>query len=1040
MLADTKNLVRIIVPKALLQQTAQLLSTSVGSLLGRQVRHIPFSRRTSTKEDNIKLYHSLHRDIQKHSGIMLCVPEHNLSFMLSGQQRLLDQRVPEANVMLRTQGWLNATSRDIMDESDHILATRTQLIYPSGSLYSVDGHPTRWLVIEAVLALVDMHLWSLEKTFSQTNLPSENFSPGGKMRPASIDRINKLCPDQVHIRQTVYLLRGLLCQRILISTLRKRWNVEYGLHPERDPIAVPYLAKGVPSEQSEYGHCDVAILLTCLSFYHGGLSQSQTREAIEQVLKSDDPASLYEKWIDERLPEYLRDWQSLNVDDPQQLFQIWSCVRYRVPVIDYYLNTFVFPRHAKQFKVKIQSNGWDLPLTASRSGVGESVRFKGTTGFSGTNDNKNLLPLNIKQEDLEPLSHTNAEVLTYLLQQRSRKYFKIADWKGNRLSEVDFLCMLSRHGYRILIDAGASILEMDNYTLATTWLRVDTVASVALYFEGDKPMIVSKQGAKTPLLATPYADNLDDVLVYLDEVHTRGTDLKFAPNARAALTLGIGQSKDTTVQAAMRLRQLGTTQLVTFYATPEVDRSIRDICKKKDHELIQSPDVLQWLIANTCNGIEALQPLYYAQGTDYCHRKQAELDYPHFVDDDDERNDYVASIKQNERQTLQQLYGPQKKAKSTAVTAQGDQVWHHIARFRVAGGRAGEGDRDFIGTWTSTPELVVYLEARIGLCQCSVLCLETELGRKYRVHRDHAGFPLFLSGEFEKTVKVVIESYSDQFLRPVQWVLYSPSPDSAVVVTPEEAEDLILMLRGGELPTYLLTYTAPVTRRMVGFNSLKFFSIPVLPEGWTAPPDLVVELGLFAGRLYFDWDEYPSVCSVLGIDESMVTKDELDLTTEHNTTTSPAESSTEASSVQALDGTAESRISGIDLPRANSNHETNGFTSKPFTFTREWLSVRRRGQDIAHSPMGFIASGKPLHADLPFFQRAREGAGVTSALFAPVSAAARPVDHLGAPVPSHDRQEPHDEEMDVGNYDAEAELRDDEEHEEIEYEEADKKH
>ncbi|KAK8110281.1 uncharacterized protein PG998_006738 [Apiospora kogelbergensis] len=165
MLADTKNLVRVIVPKALLQQTAQLLSTSVGGLLGRQVRHIPFSRRTSTKEDVIKLYRSLHREIQRQSGIMLCVPEHNLSFMLSGQQRLLDQRVPEANLMLRTQEWLNSTSRDIMDESDHILAVRTQLIYPSGSLCSVDGHPTRWLVIEAVLALVDMHLYNLAKTF-----------------------------------------------------------------------------------------------------------------------------------------------------------------------------------------------------------------------------------------------------------------------------------------------------------------------------------------------------------------------------------------------------------------------------------------------------------------------------------------------------------------------------------------------------------------------------------------------------------------------------------------------------------------------------------------------------------------------------------------------------------------------------------------------------------------------------------------------------------------------------------------------------------
>ncbi|KAK7909043.1 hypothetical protein PG985_014921 [Apiospora marii] len=1037
MLADTKSLVRVIVPKALLQQTAQLLATSLGSLLGRQVRHVPFSRRTSTKEENIKLYHSLHREIQKQSGVMLCVPEHNLSFMLSGQQRLLDQRVPEASVMIRTQQWLNSTARDIMDESDYILAVRTQLIYPSGSLYSVDGHPTRWMVIESILNLVDMHLYDLAKSHRESVqvvrrpqggfplriyllrpdvgeelvrrllndilqgrmgiLPMESldlqdrvaireFLSGGKMRPTSIDRIAKLCPDQVHVRQTVYLLRGLLCQRILISTLRKRWNVEYGLHPARDPIAVPYLAKGVPSEQSEYGHCDVAILLTCLSFYHGGLSGSQVREAIEQVLKSDDPASLYEKWIDDRLPEYLRDWQSLNVDDPQQLFQIWSCVRYRVSVIDYYLNTFVFPRHAKQFKVKIQSNGWDLPLPFSRSGVGENSRFKGTTGFSGTNDNKTLLPLNIKQDDLRPLAHTNAE-----------------------------------------------------------------------------------SGSRTPLIATPYADNLEDVLVYLDEVHTRGTDLKFPPNAQAGLTLGLNQGKDSTVQAAMRLRQLGTTQLVTFYAPPEVDRSIRDICKKKDRESIYSPDVLQWLMTNTCDGIEALQPLYYAQGTDYCRRKQAELDYPHFVDDDDERGEYVAAIKQNERQTLQQLYGPQKKGKSNnAPTIRGGSslapymreletrrkgfqdtgaAVHASALQEVEQERETEYEIELVRQVKRPPpcpphkfpglhrDLDIY--ARTGRISGGSdwfvpmfrALSRTGLGRKYRVRRDYVGFPLFLSGEFEKTVKVIVESYSDQFMRPVQWILYSPSPESAVLVTPEEAEDLIPLLRDTATPTYLLTYSAPVTRRMVCFNTLKFFSIPPLPESWSAPPELVVELGLFAGRLYFDWDEYPAVCKALAIDESMASKEEFTYTsTEHDTSSPAEESSTDAASIPALDGPAEQK-SVVQL-------SPTGFTSKPYTFTREWLSVRRRGQDIAHSPMGFIANGKPLHADLPFFQRAREGPGVTSSLFAPISAPG-PADP-GAPPGLAPQQQPHGEEMDVGNYHEDAELGDDEVVEEIEYEEADK--
>lgn len=42
----------------------------------------------------------------------------------------------------------------------------------------------------------------------------------------------------------VLLLRGLLLNRIFVLCLKKRWGVQYGLHPAREPIAVPYEAKG----------------------------------------------------------------------------------------------------------------------------------------------------------------------------------------------------------------------------------------------------------------------------------------------------------------------------------------------------------------------------------------------------------------------------------------------------------------------------------------------------------------------------------------------------------------------------------------------------------------------------------------------------------------------------------------------------------------------------------------------------------------------------------------------------------------------------
>lgn len=164
-LADGSNLLRVVVPKPLLLQTAQLLHARLGGLLGRELRHIPFSRKTPTRSATIEAFHRIHRDIQKSSGILLALPEHLLSFMLSGLQQLSDARIPEAASMIKVQDWLTMRARDVLDECDNILALRTQLIYPSGSQKTVDGHPHRWEIVQALLGRVDGHLHNLHKGY-----------------------------------------------------------------------------------------------------------------------------------------------------------------------------------------------------------------------------------------------------------------------------------------------------------------------------------------------------------------------------------------------------------------------------------------------------------------------------------------------------------------------------------------------------------------------------------------------------------------------------------------------------------------------------------------------------------------------------------------------------------------------------------------------------------------------------------------------------------------------------------------------------------
>ena len=602
-LADSKQLLTVVVPKALLLQTAQLMQTRVGGLVGRRILHVPFSRRTPTDVETTKAYFRLHSEIKASSGIVLTIPEHIMSFKLSGLQRISDNRIEEATEMVKMHRWLQDNSRQILDECDHALAVRTQLIYPSGPQTTFDGHPHRWETIESLLALVEENSWYLQDhspcsievvrrpnggfpmifflrndaedtlisrlvsdvvkgrlpAMCIQNLPAthrlalESFISKAVVQKSVVEQVDRMFTENAVSMKTMYLLRGLFVHRILLMTLKKRWNVQYGLHPSRDPIAVPYIAKGVPSEQAEWGHPDVAILLTCLAFYFGGISLSQLRQCVERLTKSDDPSDEYDRWAQTSLslPGALREFNGINIDDELQLNEVWNHLRCKTVVINYFLNNFVFPKHAKQFQVKIQASAWDIPSWSPSTISG--AKSKLTTGFSGTNDSKSLLPLNVTQTDLPDFHHTNAEVLTCLLHGRNRQYIHAVDSQGKRLTEIGILYLLLSRNIRILIDAGAQILEMDNKTLAEVWLTIDKEAKAAVYFDtNDKACVLFRKGNYMPLLASRHADDLSGCLVYLDEVHTRGTDLKLPLNAKGALTLGMGQTKDHTVQGRLR--------------------------------------------------------------------------------------------------------------------------------------------------------------------------------------------------------------------------------------------------------------------------------------------------------------------------------------------------------------------------------------------------------------------------------------------------------------------------------------------------------
>ena len=182
------------------------------------------------------------------------------------------------------------------------------------------------------------------------------------------------------------------------------------------------------------------------------------------------------------------------------------------------------------------------------------------------------------------------------------------------------------------------------------------------------------------------------------------------------------------------------------------------------------------------------------------------------------------------------------------------------------------------------------------------------------------------------------------------------------MIIPEEVELVVPLIREvKETFTHLLTYAAPVTRKMLHFNNLGYYAIPAMPAGWGPPAWLTIELGIIAGRLYFDFEEYGDLRKYLGLREQVATPRE------------KLEDTAQSNEFQRADRGADDTADEDDT-QANTR-EGLSFTSKPLAFLQDWLAVRRKGQDFKHTPMGYICQEKHLTVDHPFYTRVENHGG-----------------------------------------------------------------
>lgn len=232
-------------------------------------------------------------------------------------------------------------------------------------------------------------------------------------------------------------------------------------------------------------------------------------------------------------------YSGINLEDPTQRDEkLFPLLRHNMQVIDFWLSRLVFPREAKTFEKKFICTAWDL--------CGAQLKHC-VTGFSGTNDTQNILPLPVAQNDLRELQQTNEKLLQILLHPVNESYCALAPNACGK----DILRKLVAINIPALFDAGALMLEFNNEQMAREWLRLasDKNYDAAVYFDSkDVLQTVDRNGFVVEYDCSVYRDSLSRCLVYVDDGHIRGTNLKFPNKWKGVVTLSGQITRDKTVQ------------------------------------------------------------------------------------------------------------------------------------------------------------------------------------------------------------------------------------------------------------------------------------------------------------------------------------------------------------------------------------------------------------------------------------------------------------------------------------------------------------
>jgi len=382
-------------------------------------------------------------------------------------------------------------------------------------------------------------------------------------------------------------------------------------------MAVPFLAKDVPSRNSEFAHPDIVIGFTILAFRHEGLRTEDMHRIVKQLKgdfarqigpRSGRPANiLFEEWLSEGretwsrvpaatgTPPSVLNLELFQPEEGVQMANLQMLLTKRPKVVHHYLTRMVFPDTMLFHRLKVSACGHEL---------GSDMIFARRIGFSGTPSN--LLPIDLQPCTYEPGS--DGKIIEVLTDPSVVSTMDVpTGWDAKSLlGQV----ATAEPAFHALIDTGALVTGLESAEVADILLQ-----ELPAWFEGvvyldksDRQMVLLRSsGRSAPLQQCGLP--LDKRFTFYDQIHTTGMDIKQAPNARAALTVGKDMVFRDYAQGAWRMRGIGIGQTISLMIIPEVQKKIQSDLQVVPGLFVEGgweSNVPAWLLVNSMRS-EGLQ-------------------------------------------------------------------------------------------------------------------------------------------------------------------------------------------------------------------------------------------------------------------------------------------------------------------------------------------------------------------------------------------------------------------------------------------------